>query len=202
MQLIYKDEQIELVRNKSALTAIFEKVTELIEQKDTVFSHLIIDDEDVYENHEAYINEKINTIMRIEIVTRSTNEMIWETMESIREYLERAIPALTELVEGSYENFAEETWKGIGQLSEGMEWMLQFKTFTKAAPEKPANWDEFEKSFEAGEEQFAQLLEAIEAQDTVLVLDILAYEITPAYKTIMENIEKMLQDKEFLSHVS
>src|SRR5690625_3595105 len=101
MQLIYKDEQIKLNRDQSALTAIFEKVSKLIGQKDTVFSHLVIDGIDVYENHEVYINNKISQIMKIEIITKSVKEMIWETMESVQEYLERAVPALKELIDES-----------------------------------------------------------------------------------------------------
>lgn len=202
MELKYKDEQIELEREFSALNVIFEKVSELIKQKDTIFSHLVIDGVDVYENHEAYINERINEIMNIEIITKSTKEMIWETMVSVHEYLERAVPALTELIDGSYENFAEKTWEGINQLSEGMQWMLQFKAFTRAASERPVNWKEIEHDFEACQESFAQLLAAVEAKDTVLISDILAYEITPAYEGLTENIAKSLQDKEFLKHVN
>lgn len=202
MQLKYNDEQIELERDASALNAIFEKVSELIEQKDTIFSHLVIDGVDVYEGHEAYINERVSEIMNIEIITKSTKEMIWETMVSVHEYLERAVPALTELIDGSYENFAEKTWEGINQLSEGMQWMLQFKAFTQAAPEQPTNWEDVEKSFESCEERFAQLLAAVEAKDTVLISDILAYEITPAYEGLTENVAKSLRDKEFLKHVN
>lgn len=202
MKLIYKDKHIELERDASSLNIIFKKVSELIEKKDTVFSHLVIDGVDVYEDHEAYINERINELMNIKIITKSTKEMIWETMASVYEYLERAVPALTELIDGSYENFADKTWEGINQLSEGMQWMLQFKTFTQAAPEQPANWEDVEKSFEACEESFAQLLAAVEAKDTVLISDILAYEITPVYEELTENVAKSLQDKEFLKHVN
>src|SRR5690625_5175342 len=198
MELKYNEEQIELKREVSALTAIFEKVSELIGQKDTVFSHLVIDGVDVYEEHEAYMNERINEIMNIEIVTKSTKEMIWETMVSVHEYLERAVPALNELVDGGYENFAEKTWEGINQLSEGMQWTLQFKVFTQGVTVRPANWEEIEESFEACEEAFAQLLAAVEVKDTVLISDILAYEITPAYEELTGQIAKSLQDKEFL----
>lgn len=202
MQLIYKDEKNELKRDTSALTTIFEKVSELIEQKDTIFSHLLVDDAEVYEDHEAYINKRINEIMKIEIVTRSTNEMIWETMESVNEYLQRAVPALKELVDNSYDNFTEKTWEGISQLTEGLQWVLQFKTFTQSAPEQPANWEEFEEKFGACEEHLTPLLEAIEAQDTVLISDILAYEITPAFEGLTDSTAKMLQDKSFLNKVN
>lgn len=133
MQLTYNDEKIELNRDNSAITTILEKVSELIEKDNTVFSHLVIDEIDIYEKHEEYINERINEIMQIEIITRSINEMICETMESVSGYLERAIPALQKLIDESYDGFTGETWTGIGQLTEGMQWMLQFVEFTRGA---------------------------------------------------------------------
>lgn len=202
MQLTYNDKQIELERDASALNVIFNKVSELIEQQETVFSHLVIDGVDVYEEHEAYIKEQISEIMNIEIITKSMKEMIWDTMVSVHEYLERAVPALKELVDKSYESFVGDTWTGINQLSEGMQWMLQFKAFTQAAPEQPTNWDEIERIFGVCEEAFAQLLEAVEAKDTVLISDILSYEVIPAYEDLTVNIAKSLQDKEFLKHVN
>lgn len=202
MQLVYKSEQNKLERDPSALNDVFERISELIEQEDIVFSHLIVDGVDVYEDHESYINERINEIMQIEIITRTTNEMIWETMLSVQEYLERAVPALKELADEGYDNFSTDTWDGIGQLTEGMQWMLQFVEFTKAAPNQPENWEEFEKRFNESLAHFTELLEAIEAKDTVLIADLLTYEITPAYEILAENIAQLLQDKEFVSHVN
>lgn len=202
MQLIYKNKQTELPRDESAFTMILEKVSELTKKQDVIFSHLIIDEIGIFGNHESFINERLNEIMQIEIVTRSTNEMIWDTMQSIHEYLQRAIPTLNKLIEESYDVFSKKTWEGIGQLSEGFQWLLQFITFTEAAPKQPSYWSEIMKDFKMCENNFKQLLEAVEVQDTVLILDILAYEIVPAYESLEQNIAKSLKDKEFFTHVN
>lgn len=202
MQLLYKDEETNLNRDNKVFTTILEKINEFIKKDNTVFSHLVIDDINVYENHEEYINEKINEMMRIEIVTRSKNQMIMETMESIHDYLERAVPALNELVDQSYSDYTKDTWVGLQQLTDGMQWMLQFVEFTRDAKVQPKNWDNADDSFKACEQQFAQLLEAIEAHDMVLISDLLAYEIVPAYEAFKGNIAQSLQDTEFLNYVN
>lgn len=202
MILKYRNEKIELPRDDSAITTIYEKVSGLINKQDTVFSHLVIDGVEVYENHEEYIKNKINEIMQIEIITKSTKEMIWETMESMHQYLQRAIPALKELIEKSYDDFSEEVWEGIRQLTEGMQWMLDFKTFTEQATHKPANWEKFVQTFQTCEAQFAELLEAVEMQDTVLISDLLAYEITPSYESLQEHIAEMLTDPNYLNNLN
>ncbi|MGM8212349.1 hypothetical protein ACLIBH_06065 [Virgibacillus sp. W0430] len=202
MQLIHKDKKFLIKNDDSLINILFGKVNELIQQKDVVFSHLLIDGTEVYENHEAYIQEKINEIIEIEIVTKTKKDLIWETMQSVHEYLQRAIPALKSLVNDSYEGFSEETWQGIDQLAEGMQWMVQFSTYTKTVSGKPTNWSNIESSMTICEKSFAQLLEAVEAQDTVLISDILAYEITPAYESLAKNVTISLQDEEYIKHVN
>ncbi|MFD1037069.1 hypothetical protein ACFQ3N_01330 [Virgibacillus byunsanensis] len=202
MQLLYNDEQFNIDNNESAITTILKKINQSIEQKDTVFSHLIIDGVEVYENHEEYMKEHLTEINNIEIATRNTKEMIWETMESIQTYLVRAIPTLKKLVDDSYNKFSGQTWKGINQLAEGMQWIVKFKSFTKSAPQQPLNWTDIENSIQVCEESFAQLIEAVEVQDTVLISDILSYEVIPAYELLEKSLATSLKDEEFLKNVN
>ncbi|WP_010648156.1 hypothetical protein [Oceanobacillus massiliensis] len=202
MQIIYDNDQLNIDNNIGVINEIFNKVNMAIENKNIVFSHLVIDGVDVYENHVAYIEERMDSITKIEIITRNMKEMIWETMDSIHVYLKRAIPALNELVDESYENFSRNSWDGIDQLAEGMQWILQFMTFTKTAHQQPPNWQEIKKSLLQCETSFAQLLEAVEAKDTILITDILSYEVTPAYESLANHLAIALDDKEFLKNVN
>lgn len=198
MQLIYKEEVTKLQRNETAIEAILTKVSHLIDEKELVFSHLIIDGQDIYENHEEIIKNRINEIERIEIVMYTTKEMIWETLQTVDEYFVRAIPTLNELIDETYDQFSEQTWLSIGQLVEGLEWLFKFKNFTDSATTKPSHWDEFAEAFETCEVQFAPLLEAMETQDMVLISDILSYEILPTFEQLSDITKQILQDKNYL----
>lgn len=202
MILKHNETEMKLNRDESVFNTILEKVNELTQEDDVVFSHLMIDGVDIYEDHENYFNQNFDDIKEIYIVTKSMRKMIWETLQSVNEYLERAVPALQELVDESYEAFSPETWDGVSQLAEGIQWILQFKEFTQNASRQPKNWDEFAKNFDQCVEQFSPLLEAIEAQDTILISDILAYEITPIYEQLLENTKTMLLDTNFLNDVN
>lgn len=202
MLLRYRSEKIELARDESGLKTIFEKINDVMDQEDTVFSHLVIDGVEVYDNHEEYIKDKINEIMQIEIITKSTKEMIWETMESLHQYLQRAIPALQNLVDKCFVDFYEEVWEGIGQLIEGMQWMFRFKTFIEQSAHQPLNLEKFINVFQILEEQFAELSEAVESQNTVLITELLAHKIVPSYETLQESVAKMLQNRNYLNHLN
>ncbi|MGJ9459593.1 hypothetical protein [Oceanobacillus sp. CF4.6] len=202
MQLIHKNEQINIDNVETSINEVYIKINKLLGDKNIVFSHLLIDDVEVYENHEEYMKEHLIEIETIEIVTRKIKEMIWETMESIHSYLQRAVPALTELVDESYENFSSKSWEGINQLAEGMQWVLQFTAVTKTAPQQPANWEAIEKSLQQCETSFAQLLEAVEVKDTILISDILSYEVTPSFVSLEKELAVSLRDKGFLEDVN
>lgn len=197
MLLKYNDEKMTLPREHTAFNMVIEKVNEIISQENMIFSHLIIDGNDIYEDHENYMLDRLNEMMKIEIVAKSANEMIWETMESVHQYVERAIPAIEQLVSDSEEEFTEQSWTGIQQLSEAMEWMLQFVTFTRRADQQPANWDKISVSFERCEQQFAELLQATENKDTALIRHNLTSGIIPTYETLKINLESSLEDKQF-----
>src|SRR5699024_2754952 len=121
-------------------------------------------------------------LMQIIIVTRSIEELINETMQSIYDYLDRAIPALEQLVNQSEAEFSERTWIGIEQLTEGMQWMLQFVETIREVDYQQQNWETINESFLNCEAQFAELLQAIEANDSMFIIDLLAYGIVPAYE--------------------
>ncbi|MFD2044931.1 hypothetical protein ACFSTA_14700 [Ornithinibacillus salinisoli] len=202
MQLIYNNQQYHIDENNNFIANILKKINEISNDKDVVFSHLIINDVEVFENYEVFLKENINRLFKVEIVTKKMNEMLWDTMISINEYLQRAIPALKTLVNESYEKFNDETWMGINQLAEGMQWILQFSTFTREVPRLPMNWDKVQDSVQACEDSFAKLMEGVEVQDTVSISDILTYEVTPAYEQLQENLAIASKDEEFLKNVN
>src|SRR5690625_1174454 len=195
MKLIYKDEATTLARNELAFEQIFKKVNKLMEKELLIFSHLIVDGAEVYNNHEQYINERLHNIAQIEIVMRTTKEMIHETMVSIYNYLTDAIPSIQNLVEQSYSGFQEETWNNLAQLVEGMEHIVSFINFTRKVDEKPSNWEQINDAFSTCEQQFKTLLTALEQQDTIEITFILSSGIQPAYEQLKSAINAAINDK-------
>lgn len=202
MKLIYNNTHSSVENNAEVINVIYSKVNEVIEQDGVVFSHLVIDGKEVYENHERYITEHLQEIIEVNIVTRSTSEMIFETMLEIHAYLERVVPSLNLLVDKSYENFSKETWDGIDQLGEGMQYILQFASVAENLQRKPSNWSGIEVSIKKCEVAFSQLLDAVKTRDTVLISDILSYEIVPAYECLTNDLWLALKDEEFIKNAN
>ncbi|WP_284139218.1 MULTISPECIES: hypothetical protein [unclassified Virgibacillus] len=202
MQLQINNEFMVLDNKENAIQVIYEQVNKLIEEKELVFSHLLVDGIEVYEKHEEYFNAHGDSIQLVEVIVKTKKEMLWETMQSINNYLNGAVPALKELVDASYEQFTDKTWNGIDQLAEGMQWILQFMATTKSIEQKPAHWEDVEKAITACEKSFQQLMEAIEMQDFILISDILSYEVTPALEMLAASLAVSLEDKEYLNYAN
>lgn len=198
MQLIYEATKTELNRDMTAFNKVIEKVNEISEQEKKGFSHLVIDGVDVYEDHEQYINERLNEIMQIEIIALTISEIVWETLGSVADYLERAIPAVRELATGGLVEFTPGTWLGMEQLTDGMNWMLQFVEFTRQANKQPANWAKVDAAFGVCEEQFTAILTAAENEDTVKIAELLSTGIIPAYERLLKNVEIALEDEQYI----
>ncbi|WP_026908872.1 hypothetical protein [Paucisalibacillus globulus] len=202
MKVLYKEDYFEMKNKDNAIDFIFTKANQIMTEEGRIFSHLLIDGIEVYENHETYINEHANEIMIIEIVTKKMADIIIDISYSILEYLERAIPSIEELVNNSYESFSHDTWNGINELGEGMQFILQFATLTRTSNLKPKNWDKIDVNINQCESAFKQLLDAIESKDTVFISDILSYEIIPAYQALIGDLSSFIQSKEFNKYVN
>lgn len=195
MKLIYENTTTEVNQDEQLFNTIIEKVNEAMTEEEKVFSHLIIDGTEVFEDHEAYIQQHLGEMMEIHIITRTKQEIIDDILQSIHSYLERAIPAIDELVNESFTGFTDESWLGIAQLTEGMEWMLQFIEALREADEHPTNWQEINESFTHCEEQFKVLLQAVEENDTMHITDVLSYEIVPAYEDLKYQVKAAIEDE-------
>lgn len=202
MELKYNNEILTVENDESSILIILERINEFISGSDLIFSHLLVDEVEVYENHEKYINDRLYEIKKVEIVTLSRKDMIMKTMLSISSYLERAIPALKELTVGSYERFNNGTWQGIDQLAEGMQWILQFASSIRLSSPKLSNWTEVENCLQVCEKSFELLLDGVEMKDKVLISDVLTYEVTPAYEQLQTNIVILLNNEESLKDVN
>ena len=117
-----------------------------------------------------------------------------ETMASAAGYLERARPEVENLSGEFYQGPTEETWGKLGQLLEGLQWLVEaVSTVDHYLPGKqPASqWGvEFM-------EKTKMLQEALDNSDHVLMGDLLQYEISPFFSTLEKEIKELLKTEGF-----
>ncbi|MDQ0156916.1 hypothetical protein [Robertmurraya andreesenii] len=167
----------------------FEHIQEFInnslgESQEVYFSHMNIDGIDIYHDYELYIEEHLNDIDSIKIVVKTANEFINDITTSIYQYVERALPELKQLSDDFYQSSKASFWDKLSDLLEGIQWIHESIMLIDKEKLRPANWDKYLITASSFESNFPTLLEALEAQDNILIADILSYEITPLFQDL------------------
>lgn len=195
MRLTFANETKSILRNDESFNQIIKYIEAWQEKDNLAFSHLMIDGQAIYENHESYINDHLQEIMEIEVIMHTIDDMIHESLQTIHDYLQRAIPTLDHIVAQAKIHFATENWDHLAQLSEGMQWMLRFFETIRTEQYTINHWQSIDESFVSCEEAFTALLKAVESKDEQAIIKHLEQGILPAYKELQFNLEQTLQEQ-------
>ncbi|MGI8349273.1 hypothetical protein NiCM35_05800 [Niallia circulans] len=192
MELHLSSEMLIYENSVKNIDILIEKINEDLEKNKLYFSHLIINGKEVYSDFEEQIMEQINTIKKIELVTKTIDEFISDLTVSLNEYSNRAIPSIKQLTEQFYQSPTEESWGVLQDLLEGLNWVYSTiksmgNTELNEYKEKLLN---VANHFEV---ELPNLLDAIENRDYILIGDIISYEILPQFESIESITEKTFQ---------
>lgn len=192
MELHLSSEMLIYENSVKNIDILIQKINEDLEKNKLYFSHLIINGKEVYSDFEEQIMEQINTIEKIELVTKTTDEFINDLTVSLNEYSNRAIPSIKQLTEQFYQSPTEESWGMLQDLLEGLNWV--YSTIKSMGNTKLNEYKEnllnIANHFEV---ELPNLLDAIESHDYILIGDIISYEILPQFESIGSITEETFQ---------
>ncbi|WP_018931035.1 hypothetical protein [Gracilibacillus lacisalsi] len=189
MQLIINENTHLLYKNNiEILDELFQKINEYIEKSDKYFSHLLIDDVEVYEHHDQYIIENIESIEQIAVKMRTKKQFINDLLLSTKSYIDRAVPEIDKLVEEFYDQPTDQTWSNFSRFLEGIQWIIEMITVIDKSDQEVSGLKDYITSVDSLNSELANLLEAIENQDTILIADLIQFEIFP----IFEGLDKLI----------
>lgn len=163
--------------------------------EDYYYSHFLLDGKEVYEDPEDYLNNYLGSIARIEIITKTSSELINENLLSANEYLNRAKPLLIILSNNFYQLPTTQHWEQFSDLLEGIQWLNQLVKILDNLDERPQNLDEYLQIIVQLEMEIKNLFEALENKDHVLIADIIQYELIPIFDLLLIEINKTIDSE-------
>ncbi|MCG5501470.1 hypothetical protein [Ectothiorhodospira lacustris] len=121
-------------------------------------------------------------------------EAVILTTQEAEKYLERAMPALKELIVSTREFHNEDNIKDVGEAVEGLGWLSQYShsmqhLVASGYPEMAGHFAQFEKDISF---IISQMVEGSRNQDQVLIADIMEYEVMPLFEAMKEIIGQVL----------
>lgn len=183
MELIFKNQTVQFAELAS-VEEVIEKIYELLADQ-YYYSHLIVDGKEIYEQLESFLIESLESISTIELVVKTVREFVDEVLIMAKNYLTDAIPEMTSLADGFYQYPTSENWGEFSNMLEGMQWLNQTISLIDKAKERPTNWNECIKLAAEFEMELKNLEQAVENTDSVLIADIIQYELLPVYKALL-----------------
>ncbi|WLR50592.1 hypothetical protein LC040_15195 [Bacillus tianshenii] len=186
----------------SSIEEMFKDINEEIEKSDYLFSHLEIDGVEVYTDHDIYISEYIEHIQKVNVKVLKPESMLDDMMLQLESYLEGALPEVQLLVDDFYQGPSEKSWGNFELLLEGLQWVNQFIGTVDQIIEDMNEKKQYLVHQASLVEEFRNLEEAIEAGDTILIADIIQYEIVPVMESVKKEITKEIDKKSIRKDVN
>lgn len=199
IHILYK--VLEYENNKDILDDIFNEINNIISNENLVFSHLIIDGIDIYEDHYDYFMDNIKFIEEVKVVAKTVKEILEEIILSTIDYIERAMPEIEILADEFYKEPSKESWHKLTELIGGIKWIIDSFAIIdntlelKDIVDSYEEWNLYAKYIYELGELMGEFEEILENNDLVSIADILSYEIVPLFKGMQEKLEKLVLEE-------
>ncbi|WP_352418288.1 hypothetical protein [Proteiniborus sp.] len=198
MKVYILDKVLEYDNEKRIIDDMFQEIENILGKSNYFFSHLVVDDLEVYEDYQEYFLDNIRNIREVKVISGTIKELAKNIMITTIDYLNRAIPELDTLSNEFYKTPTEQSWSKFSDLLEGITWIMdsfaaidtneRLKDIVSSYEE----WNHYAKDIFSLQELLKELEKVIENQDIVSMADVLSYEINPLFKDMKEKLEGLV----------
>ncbi len=189
----------DLPLTEDALLIIVEKINVFKDERSLLFSHMVINGEAKYTDALDYIAANIENIREIEAVLQTKSQYVSRLILELYGVLEQSISQIISLGKLFVFN-NNEIWNELASFINEMQYLVQvYNEILKYRQELNSNhsdidWRVIESAYNSFTGGLAVMNSYVEINDTVLVADMILYEIVPSLEKIHailgERIEK------------
>lgn len=196
-----QEEIIKMDNDPMRISEYLESINKILAERNIELEFLIIDGKPVYGDFQRYFIDHIQDIEKVDVVV-SVKPLITEAVTSSEQYLLQVIPQVYDLAEEFYKKANERSWIKLGDLFEGLQWIIDMvrkidsiKNLEKIIADYEI-WNEYVQRVAGLGQIIRELEQAMVNQDQVLIGDILLYEIIPTFEGMSEKLKLLLMQME------
>lgn len=200
MLKIYIGNQVlEFQNNRENVADILTGIEDAINATSQTIKFMKVDGEEIYSDYDNYLLDNINQINEIEIQLISYDDLVMDTLETGHEYLENAPQLIEELANDFYQNPKDESWNTLADLLGGLDWMIAMRHAILAEPKleevvrNQDGWTVYSEIVSELSEVIPEFEEAVINKDTVMIADILSYEIKTRYVSMGDQLKRFIK---------
>lgn len=161
------------------------KILDRIEETGAIITEIKIDEKTIDNISEQEI-ESMKPINHLEIFAKQEQEIVAEGVAEAENYLSRIIPKIEDMTEYFLQGEENKGYKVLIDLLEGLNWL---NVLLKNLDSR--DMIEKENFIEDWKDTITELSSAMEQKDTVLLNDILDYELEPRLKEYLSLVKKL-----------
>lgn len=199
MKLFILEETFELENKTESVEEIFNYIKQALDETDYNFSYMIVDGEEIYDEFEFYLEDNIKFIEEVKVVMLSTKDLILDNLLTIHDYLDGAIPILDKLSDSFYKEPTSEDWQLLNDLFEGIGFIFhtlysidEMENLNEILPNYEI-WNEYVDETKSLDDVLKELESGMNNGDTVLIGDLLSYEIAHRFEKMKEKLESLVK---------
>ncbi|PKH10357.1 hypothetical protein [Planomicrobium sp. MB-3u-38] len=200
MQLKFKNLNQEFSQS-TTVNEIIMKINEWLGSS-YLFSHLNADGVEVYEDQDQYLSSNLLSIQVLEVIAYTPQEFIATSLLDAENYLEGALKEFENLADGFYNTPGNAEWADFSKMLEGMQWLNLVISSIGNLKEKPGNWTEFTTVSDKLQSELKNLEEAIEKDDSILIADLIQYELLPLYESLEKEVKQTIDNEGMRKNVN
>ncbi|MPW24777.1 hypothetical protein GC105_03100 [Alkalibaculum sp. M08DMB] len=190
MYIHIQNEVIEFKNDIQLIEEIFSTINNCLEKESLEFSHLIIDNNSIYDNFYDNFVQNIDNIQKVEVAIKTITDLVNDTLLSTFKYIENAMPLISELAEEFYQKTNEDTWSQLSDMLEGLQWIIETLTNIdeikdlKTIVNDYSIWNEYVQAVSNLTNIVPELETAMIGKDIILIADILLYEMIAVFENM------------------
>lgn len=198
MKIFILDQLLEYENRPELVKPLLKEIDYRILKSNCLLSHLRIDEMDIYNDFEHYFSNHIYDIHEVHVVVKTKRELLYETIITSVDYLNRVIPEVESLAKHFYDTPSKKTWMDVISLFEGVKWLIESFTLINendgmySALNDFETWTLYSKEIASLGEVIKELEVSLQNEDYLMIADLLSYEMCPIFKRMREKLKRLV----------
>lgn len=201
MRITILDQEFNFENKEGTLLSIVELIEQKIKESNLIYSHLIIDGSDLFVEYQEYFSDPKTDIHHVEVKLVTPESLINDMLLSAVQYTKKASPEVKALSDEFYQGATSELWSKLEQLVEAIQWFQQTAKFIEVQKMKEEDIAVAIQALDFSKE-LESLMEAVQNQDSLLLGDILQYEILPRFEQMAAVLPQVVQKEVVLNEIN
>lgn len=199
LKIKIENHELEFPNNKEEVATVLNEIEKAINKTSKVLHSIIVDNKEVYDDYENYFLNNILSIEQVEVRLISYEQMITDILVTGADYLAQAPQLIEGLAENFYKNPSDQDWSTLADLLEGLGWVFGTYHAIKAEPEldeivkKQTKWVRYSEEVSELETVVPEFEEAVVNKDTIMIADILSYEVKPRFAMMAAQLKSLVE---------